>query len=56
MEGIIEKFKKLSTCNISDALDKLKLKSGIIGIRPAYDCKTQQLEKLNLNRIWGWMP
>ena len=39
MEGIIEKFKKLSTCNISDALDKLKLKSGIIGIRPAYDCK-----------------
>jgi regulator of RNase E activity RraA len=39
MERITEKFKKLSTCNISDALDKLKLKSGIVGIRPAYNCE-----------------
>lgn len=39
MERITEKFKKLSTCNISDALDKLKLKSGIVGIRPTYNCE-----------------
>jgi regulator of RNase E activity RraA len=36
---IIEKFKKYSTCNVSDALDKLRLKSGIWGIRPFYECE-----------------
>jgi regulator of RNase E activity RraA len=36
---IVEKFKKFSTCNVSDALDKIGLKSGIWGINPFYECK-----------------
>lgn len=35
---IISRGLKLSTTNISDALDALNLKSGISGILPAYDC------------------
>lgn len=35
---LIEDFKLISTCNVSDALDKLGLKCGIAGIRPVYDC------------------
>ena len=35
---IISRGLKLSTTNISDALDALNLKSGIAGILPAFDC------------------
>lgn len=35
---IIEKFRELSTCNVSDALDKLGLSSGISGIKPLFEC------------------
>ena len=35
---LIKQLKLLSTTNVSDALDKLGLKSGIIGIRPTWDC------------------
>ncbi|MDD5658811.1 MAG: RraA family protein [Actinomycetota bacterium] len=35
---IISRGLKLSTTNISDALDAINLKSGISGILPAYDC------------------
>lgn len=38
MKGIIEEFYTFSTTNISDALDKLNLKSGVVGILPAFDC------------------
>lgn len=37
-KDLIERLKKLSTTNISDALDKLALKGGIIGILPIWDC------------------
>jgi 4-hydroxy-4-methyl-2-oxoglutarate aldolase len=36
---IIEGFREVSTCNVSDALDKLGLKCGVAGIRPLYDCQ-----------------
>ena len=35
---LVEAFKEISTCNISDALDKLGLPCGTYGIRPLYDC------------------
>lgn len=35
---IIDGFMKVSTCNVSDALDKLGLRCGAGGIRPVYDC------------------
>lgn len=35
---LIRRLKQLSTTNISDALDKLGLRSGIIGILPTWDC------------------
>ena len=35
---LVEAFKSISTCNISDALDKLGLPCGTYGIRPLYDC------------------
>ncbi|CAG0966268.1 3-hexulose-6-phosphate synthase [Anaerolineae bacterium] len=35
---LIARLKKLSTTNVSDALDKLGLRSGIIGILPIWDC------------------
>ncbi|PZE22351.1 RraA family protein [Paenibacillus xerothermodurans] len=35
---LIAGFMEVSTCNVSDALDKLGLKSGVAGIRPLYDC------------------
>lgn len=35
---IIDGFMKVSTCNVSDALDKLGLRCGAGGIRPLYDC------------------
>jgi 4-hydroxy-4-methyl-2-oxoglutarate aldolase len=35
---LVEAFKEISTCNISDALDKLGLPCGTFGIRPLYDC------------------
>lgn len=37
-KGIVEGYMRLSTCNVSDALDKLGLPCGIYGIRPTYDC------------------
>lgn len=37
-QAVIEGFRELSTCNVSDALDKLGLRSGVWGIRPLYDC------------------
>lgn len=37
-EEVIQGFYKLSTCNVSDALDKLGLPCGIYGIGPMYDC------------------
>ncbi len=36
---LVQAFKPYSTCNISDALDKLQLKSGIIGILPLFPCE-----------------
>lgn len=35
---LVEAFKEISTCNISDALDKLGLPPGTFGIKPLYDC------------------
>jgi regulator of RNase E activity RraA len=35
---LIKQLKQLSTTNVSDALDKLGLRSGIVGIRPTWDC------------------
>jgi regulator of RNase E activity RraA len=35
---LIARLKKLSTTNVSDALDKLGLKGGIIGILPIWSC------------------
>jgi 4-hydroxy-4-methyl-2-oxoglutarate aldolase len=35
---LIVRLKKLSTTNVSDALDKLGLKGGIIGILPIWNC------------------
>lgn len=35
---LVEGFREVSTCNVSDALDKLGLKSGVAGIRPLFDC------------------
>jgi 4-hydroxy-4-methyl-2-oxoglutarate aldolase len=35
---LTEAFKEISTCNISDALDKLGLPCGTYGIQPLYDC------------------
>ncbi len=37
-DSLVEAFRKFSTTNLSDALDKLGMKSGIIGILPAFDC------------------
>jgi regulator of RNase E activity RraA len=37
-KDLLERLKKLSTTNISDALDKVGLKGGIIGILPVWDC------------------
>lgn len=37
-DDVVEQFKRLSTTNVSDALDKLGLRSGVIGIRPMWDC------------------
>lgn len=38
IKGIIKKLYTFSTTNISDALDKLNLKSGVVGILPVFDC------------------
>jgi regulator of RNase E activity RraA len=38
LKEIINKLYTLSTTNVSDALDKLHLTSGIVGILPAFDC------------------
>jgi regulator of RNase E activity RraA len=35
--GLVEKFQPYSTTNVSDALDKLGLKPGIVGILPIYE-------------------
>lgn len=35
---LVEAFKEISTCNISDALDKLGLPCGTYGVHPMYDC------------------
>jgi 4-hydroxy-4-methyl-2-oxoglutarate aldolase len=35
---LIVRLKKLSTTNVSDALDKLGLKGAIIGILPIWNC------------------
>lgn len=35
---LVKAFTPFSTCNVSDALDKLGLAGGIFGIRPLYDC------------------
>jgi regulator of RNase E activity RraA len=35
---LAEAFSKISTCNISDALDKLGLPCGTFGVRPLYRC------------------
>lgn len=35
---IVQEFYKLSTCNVSDAMDKLGLPCGIFGIKPMYNC------------------
>lgn len=35
---LIEEFKKLSTSNVSDALDKLGLRGAVIGILPMFQC------------------
>jgi len=35
---LIEEFRKLSTSNVSDALDKLGLRGAVIGILPMYEC------------------
>jgi regulator of RNase E activity RraA len=35
---LVDAFKEISTCNISDALDKLGLPCGTFGINPLYDC------------------
>jgi len=35
---IVEQFYKVSTCNVSDAMDKLGFACGIYGIKPTYDC------------------
>lgn len=37
-DELVSSFRKFSTTNLSDALDKLGLKSGVIGILPAFDC------------------
>lgn len=37
-KAIVEGFRKVSTSNVSDALDKLGLHCGVWGIRPTYDC------------------
>lgn len=34
----IQGFYRLSTCNVSDAMDKLGLPCGIFGIKPMYNC------------------
>lgn len=36
---IIEQYYKVSTCMVSDALDKLGLPAGIYGIGPMFDCE-----------------
>lgn len=33
-----ERFKRLATTNLSDALDKVGIKGAVIGIRPMFDC------------------
>lgn len=35
---LIDGFLQVSTCNVSDALDKLGMKCGVAGIRPVFDC------------------
>jgi 4-hydroxy-4-methyl-2-oxoglutarate aldolase len=35
---LVEAFKEMSTCNVSDAMDKLGLGPGTFGIRPLYNC------------------
>jgi regulator of RNase E activity RraA len=37
MNALIERLYKLSTTNVSDALDSFGLKSGAYGVRPAYE-------------------
>lgn len=37
-DDLVRAFRKFSTTNLSDALDKLGLKSGIVGILPTFDC------------------
>lgn len=37
-KDVIESFRKLSTTNVSDALDKLNLRGAVIGILPMYPC------------------
>ncbi|MHA1238778.1 MAG: RraA family protein [Candidatus Odinarchaeia archaeon] len=34
----IKRAEKLSTCNFSDALDKLNMRGAVVGILPMYDC------------------
>lgn len=33
-----DRFKKMATTNISDALDRIGIKGAVIGIRPMFDC------------------
>jgi len=35
---LIAGFMQVSTCNVSDALDKLGMPCGVAGIRPVFDC------------------
>ncbi len=37
-DDLLARLKTLSTTNVSDALDKLGLKGGVIGILPIWDC------------------
>lgn len=37
-KDLLERLKKLSTTNVSDALDKLVLKGAVIGILPVWEC------------------
>jgi 4-hydroxy-4-methyl-2-oxoglutarate aldolase len=38
VKEFIKRGEKLSTCNFSDALDKLNIRGAVIGIRPMFDC------------------
>lgn len=35
---LVERLQRLSTCNVSDALDKLGIRGAVIGIRPLWPC------------------